>query len=48
MPRKSIGEMPSARRAVVLFGPLEHWQSGYDDPLIAAVAPSVGATLSPS
>ena len=36
MPRKSIGERPmtdaDARQAVVVLGPLEHWQSGYDHP----------------
>jgi hypothetical protein len=53
MPRKSIGERPmtdagARRRAVVLLGPLEHRPSGYGDPSITAVAPSVGATLSPS
>jgi hypothetical protein len=40
--------MPSAKRAAVLLGHLEHRQSEYDDPLITAVALSVGATLSPS
>ena len=37
--------MPSARRAVALLGPLGHRQSRYGDPLITAVAPSVGVTL---
>jgi hypothetical protein len=40
--------MPSAKHAVVLLGPPGHRQSGYGDPLIIAVAPSVGATLSPN
>ena len=44
-PKRSSG---SARHAIVLLGPLGHRQSGYGDHLITAVAPSVGATLSPS
>ena len=50
MPRKPIGERPmtDAGRAVAPLGSPGRRQSGYGDPSITAVAPSVGATLSPS
>ena len=52
MPHKSIGEQPmtNAERQArcVLLGPLGHRQSNYGGHLITVVAPSAGATLSPS